>query len=201
MLFSEAMEHRFACRSYTDRPVSGEDLEKILGYGRLAPTSFGWEGWAFHVVRGGKREKLREAAFGQEAVSQAPVSVVLCARTASFYEPDGKEIRSRAKRTWDEKAAIEDFRGYWQFLKDNGRLDSWSRSQCYIAAGTMTAGAKTLGIDSLIIEGFEERKVLSLLGLDGKKWQAALILLFGYAAVPESPKIRLPLSDLVTWHD
>jgi len=42
MTFSEAMEHRFACRSYQDKQIPKEDLEQILEWGRLTPTSFGW---------------------------------------------------------------------------------------------------------------------------------------------------------------
>lgn len=199
MTFSEAMEHRFACRSYQDKQIPKEDLEQILEWGRLTPTSFGWEAWSFHVVEGKRREALCQASFGQESVLQAPVSIVLLARTASFYDPDGPFIHQRASRMWDEQAAIEDFRGFYQMLRDKGELDAWSRSQCYIAAGNMTTGAKTIGIDSVILEGFDAEAVLKVLGLDGNEWIPALVIPFGYAACPEAPKIREPRSRLVVF--
>ena len=100
---------------------------------------------------------------------------------------------------WDEQAAIEDFRGFYQMLRDKGELDAWSRSQCYIAAGNMTTGAKTIGIDSVILEGFDAEAVLKVLGLDGNEWIPALVIPFGYAACPEAPKIREPRSRLVVF--
>lgn len=199
MDFSDAMAHRFACRSFLDKPIDARVLEQILQWGRLTPTSFGWEGWAFHVVTGAKRQALCQACLGQACVQQAPVSIVLVARKAYWYDPDGPFIHQRASRMWDEAAAIEDFRGFYEALRKRGELDAWSRSQCYIASGNMTTGAKTLGIDSVILEGFDAALVLKVLDLDASQWMPALVIPFGYAACPEAPKIREPLSQLVVF--
>lgn len=199
MTFREAMEHRFACRQFQSKPVPDDVVREILEYGRLTPTSFGWQGWSFHVVTGEKRKALCRACFDQPWVLEAPFSVVLLARTGRYYDPDGPFIRQRASSMGDAKAAIEDFRGFYQMLCDKGDLDAWSRSQCYIAAGNMTTGAKALGVDSVILEGFDPDAVLDLLHLDGTDWIPALVIPFGYAACPESPKIREPLDKLVVY--
>jgi nitroreductase len=200
MNFSEAMAHRFACRQYQDRPISPDDLKRILDYGRLTPSSFGLEGWSFHVVEGGKREELFQACFSQDAVRLAPLSIVLVARTALFYDPDGPSVFQRASRFGEVKPFVDDYRGYYQYLKDSNELDQWSRRQCYLVAGNMMTGAKTLGIDSIALEGFDGPAVLKVLDLSPKDWQVALVIPFGYADEPERKKIREPLEDLVVYH-
>lgn len=197
MTFDEAMRHRFACRSYLDKPISDEVLSRILDYGRLTPSSFGWEGWKFLVVKGDRRGALCRACFGQACVESAPLSVVIVSRRGRLFDPDGPFISSRAERTWDKQAAIEDFRGFYESLKERGVLDEWARSQGYLAAANMATGAKTLGVDSVILEGFDEKSVLEVVALDAKDWLVSLVIPFGYAAAEETPKLRLPLSDLV----
>lgn len=199
MEFADAMAHRFACRAYQDKPVDRAVIESILSYGRLTPSSFGWEGWCFHVVQGSRRTALRAACFDQACVASAPFSVVLLARPGRFYDPDGPFIASRAARTWDPKAAVEDFRGFEQDLARRGILSQWSIRQCYLAAANMATGAKTLGVDSVILEGFDEDRVLEVLALRKRDWRVALVIPMGYAAEAERPKLRLPLEDLVVW--
>jgi len=197
MTFLEAMRHRFACRNYLDKPISKEDLAEILEYGRLSPSSFGFEAWAFHVTEGAEREKLYEAAFSQPMLLQAPLSIIILARRGKYYDPDGAFVWQRDSRYGDPKPIIEDYRGFYEFLRDEGRLDAWSKSQCYLAGANMMTGAKSMGIDSCALEGFDNAKVLAMLGLSGEDWMAALVIPFGYSAVPETPKTRAPMEDLL----
>ncbi|MFA6732372.1 MAG: nitroreductase family protein [Sphaerochaeta sp.] len=200
MNFEQAMEHRFACKKYLDKDLEQEKLEKILTYGRLTPTAFGLEGWAFHVVTTSHRGQLAAACFDQESVLMAPVSIVLVSYTADSYDPRGPFVAQRASRFGALEPFIEDYEGYYQFLKKAKRLDSWSLSQCYLAAANMMTGAKMLGVDSCALEGFDNDRVLGLLGLSQKKYQVALVIPFGYAAQKERPKIRMDMGSLVTYH-
>ncbi|MGI9540307.1 MAG: nitroreductase family protein [Miltoncostaeaceae bacterium] len=47
----EAIRHRRAVRSYTDRPVSEEDIDALLKLALLAPTGHMAQAWSFVVVR------------------------------------------------------------------------------------------------------------------------------------------------------
>jgi nitroreductase len=201
MDFNDAMLHRFACRKYKERDISEENLSKILDYGRLTPSSFGLEGWAFHVVKGEKREALFEAAFRQDAVRLAPLSVVIVSRRGFLFEPHGDLVTERATRIGNLDEFVAYYAGYYDWMKGVGRLDAWARSQCYLAGANMMTGAKTLGIDSIALEGFDEDAVLSVLDLPKEKWLAALVLPFGYADEPERGKIREPLENLVVVHE
>ena len=58
-------------------PVSAAKLERVLEAGRLAPSAKNRQEWRFVVVqKKALREKIREAAFGEEKVGQAPANLM-----------------------------------------------------------------------------------------------------------------------------
>lgn len=200
--FFTLMKERFACKRYADKPIPPSVLTAILEFGRLSPTSFGLEGWRFHVVTDSAvRQSLVHACFGQEQVVGAPVTIVITALTASSFDPHGSFVGQRGSRfpgTLEE--FIADYEGYHRFLEEEGRLDCWSRAQCYIAAANMMTGAASMGIQSCAIEGFDESLIAESIDLDTSVWQVALAVTFGYPGEPERKKIREPLENLVEYH-
>jgi len=202
MTFLEAMQSRFACKQYSDRKISEEDLLSILEYGRLTPTSFGLELWSFHVVeKPSLRGHLLTACFEQESVLTAPLSIVILCRAQSYLDPDGPCVKQRGSRFPGSLTAfVEDYRPYYDFLRKEDRLECWSRSQGYLAAANMMTGASERGIQSCAIEGFDEDRVLALLGQDRKDWTVSMVIPFGYPAEPARPKIRASLESLVVRH-
>src|SRR3954468_13792301 len=76
----DAIRARRNVREYTDRPITREDLERILEAGRRAPSSQNWQPWNFVVVT--DREQLVELAKAWEqggkhiARSAATIAVV-----------------------------------------------------------------------------------------------------------------------------
>ncbi|MGD9927770.1 MAG: NAD(P)H-dependent oxidoreductase [Sphaerochaeta sp.] len=203
MEFLDAMQHRFACKCYDEqKTVSDAQLKQILEYGRLTPTSFGLELWSFHVVRSAeKKTALFHACFDQESVATSAFTVAVMVRKAAFANPDGDLVHSRGKRFPDPlDVFIADYRPYYDYLKQEGRLDCWLKSQGYLAVANMMTGAASMGIQSCAIEGFHEQQVLDVLSLDGNQWQASLLATFGYPAEAERPKIRESLEDLVVFH-
>ena len=198
----QALHDRFACKRYTETLISEADLHTILESGRLSPTSFGLEGWHFHVVQNSSlREALTSACFDQESVATAPITIVIAALTKDSYDPYGPFVRERGLRfpgTIDE--FIDDYKGYHEFLASEDRLDCWSRAQCYIAAANMMQTAVLLGIQSCAIEGFDDATLSAVINLDRETWQPALAITFGYPDEPIRPKIRADLATLVSRH-
>lgn len=203
MEFLHAMQHRFACKLYDrKRMLDDSEIQKILEYGRLTPTSFGLELWSFHVVKGPEaKEALFHACFDQESVRTSAMAVAVLVRTSPFANPDGDLVHSRGKRFPDPlQVFIDDYRPYYDFLKAEGRLDCWLRSQGYLAIANMMTGAAALGIQSCAIEGFDEKNVLRVLDVKPEQWQVSLLATFGYPAEDERPKIRESLENLVSFH-
>jgi nitroreductase len=84
----EAIESRRNVRSFTDRPIPTEDLDRILEAGRRSPSSQNWQPWDFILVT--DREQLRELAkvwrgAGHVADSAATIVVIGPAADNEFH--------------------------------------------------------------------------------------------------------------------
>jgi nitroreductase len=71
----EAMEKRYSVRTYEDRPVEKDKLERVLNAARIAPSASNKQDWKFVVVQdAGLRAQLAEKA-GQNLCVKAPVVI------------------------------------------------------------------------------------------------------------------------------
>jgi nitroreductase len=76
----EAIRLRKAVRSYQDRSVEKDKLERVLGAARLAPSARNMQEWRFVLVTDrATREALRQTANNQAFVAEAPVVIACCA--------------------------------------------------------------------------------------------------------------------------
>jgi len=66
MEFYEAIRKRYSCRSYIDRPIEKDKLERILEAARLAPSARNCQDWRFVIVT----DKKVKAALLEKATSQ-----------------------------------------------------------------------------------------------------------------------------------
>lgn len=192
-----AIENRFSCKKYLDKPIEKEKLDTILESGRLSPTSFGMEHFDIHVC---KSKDILDACFYQESMKTAPITLVITVKKASFYNPDGSFVRERGVRfpgTVEEYA--EDYRGYYEYLKEKGLLDMWAKAQGYIPLSFMMITASSLGIESCAIEGFNNDSLIKKLDLNGDEEQISICLALGYPN-EKRERIRRDLDSLVKYH-
>ena len=192
------LKNRFACKLYENRMIEDEKLNAILEAGRLSPSSFGLEPWTFHVA---KSDALLEACFYQESMKTAPITIVITAKRGRFFSPDSEFMKERVSRfPGSYKEFIDDFSGYYEMLRREGRLDLWSKSQCYIAAMSMMIAASEESIESCAIEGYDNDKVLDVLGVSKEDEIVGIAIAFGYSSEPIREKIREPLDSIVVYH-
>ncbi len=78
----KAIRTRKSVRSFLDRDIEEDKLQRILEAVRLAPSAKNKQEWRFVVVRDRhKREQLARAAHDQTFVGEAPVVIACCAET------------------------------------------------------------------------------------------------------------------------
>jgi nitroreductase len=78
----DSIRIRKSVRSYLDRPVEKEKLDRVLNAVRLAPSAGNRQEWRFVVVTDPeKRRRLAEVAAGQRFIAEAPVVIAACAET------------------------------------------------------------------------------------------------------------------------
>lgn len=84
----DVIQKRRSVRSYMDKPVERDKIQRLLEAARLAPSAGNRQEWRFVVVTDKKRRAaLAEAANNQEFVAQASVVIAACA------EHDGHVMR------------------------------------------------------------------------------------------------------------
>ena len=83
MTTMEAIEQRFSVRSYLDREVEPDKLQRVMEAARLAPSASNRQEWRFVIVRDPARRRALAQAAGQAFVGTAPVVIVACAADTS----------------------------------------------------------------------------------------------------------------------
>jgi len=78
----DAIRARRNVRTFEDRPIPSDDLDRILEAGRRSPSSRNWQPWDFVVVT--DRERLQELA----KVWRGAGHVVTSAATIAFVAPN-----------------------------------------------------------------------------------------------------------------
>jgi nitroreductase len=91
----DAIACRRNVRSFAQRPISDEDLSRILEAGRRAPSSRNWQPWDFVLVT--DREQLK----GLSRVWQGGAHVADSAATIALVIEDSDDQRTRETQRFD----------------------------------------------------------------------------------------------------
>ena len=198
-LFLDMMNHRFACKLFSEQKIPKEDLEFILEAGRLSPSSFGIEQWKFVVVQNQAiKDAVEKVAWNQKQISTCSDLLIILAR--KDVRSSDAYTKSQLQRWGLPEEGYNGLMGLykgWVDGRDDHTIEMWSEKQCYIAAGNMMSAAAFIGIDSCPIEGFLSDKVDEILGLDTSVFQSALVIPFGYRASEQRGKHRLSFDEVV----
>jgi nitroreductase len=166
MEFRELMEARRSVNYFDpNRPVSDEQLRKMVELATLVPSSFNLQPWNLIVVRSAAdKARLRKRAWDQPKVTEAPVVLIVLADREGY-----KEGHSTVEQVWASWVK----NGYQQAEKKGWFLDA--ARQLYggdvksIAFGVKNAAffglalmlaAKELGLDTHPMDGFDHDGVV-----------------------------------------
>lgn len=178
-------------------------LEESLA---LTPSSYGLQPWRFLVVTEKEiRERLVPYSWGQRQVADASHLVVFLARTSL----DESDIDHHISRTAEVRGvAPESLSGFREMMvKDlvrgarSAQSFEWAKCQVYIALGQFMLAAAMLGIDTCPMEGFNQEKYTSELGLADSGWTPVVLCPAGFRAAGDDharrPKVRFPVREVV----
>jgi nitroreductase len=85
------IEKRRSVRSFTAKALDKDQVDRIVEAGRIAPSAKNRQEWRFVVVQKKEtRERLQEAAFGQEHVGQAAAVIAVCTTNIDYRMPNGQ---------------------------------------------------------------------------------------------------------------
>ena len=90
----DAIQARRSIRKYTDKPVPPEIIDRLLEAARVAPSTSNTQSWKFKVVTDPlTRERIKDVAYGQKFVAQAPAIIACCLDFNAFKEKGKQTLK------------------------------------------------------------------------------------------------------------
>ncbi len=170
MDFFELINKRQSCRSYDEREVEQEKLDKILEAARLAPSACNGQPYRITVCKGESAKRVAKETQGMgmnKFSSQAPVLLVIS------EEPYVKSAALGAKVKGNDYRSI-----------DIGILSAY-----------ITAAATQLGLSTCILGWLEDEAIRKICDL---KYPVRLVITLGYGKDLLRKKNRKDLDQIVT---
>jgi nitroreductase len=166
--FWQVLARRRSIRAFDPtKEVSDDQVQQLLQAAIAAPSAGNRQPWFFYVVRDlAVRQRLAQAAWGQDFVAEAPVAIVVCAepeRSASRYGDRGSGLYC---------------------LQDTAA-----------ASENILLAAVALGLGACWVGAFDEETAAQALNLPPTQRPVA-ILPIGHPAESPSRRPRRPLSEV-----
>ena len=182
MDFLTMMQTRKSCRAYQNKPVSREDLLKVVEAGRLSPSGCNAQPWKFIVVDEAEAlEKVRDALVVEDGMTgapwrgQVPAFIVFCEQEAKV-----------------RPSVLAHYKDSQRFAQ--GDIGAACMNMCH--------QAMDMGLSTCIIGLHDQKKMEQHFGL-AENDIVRLVLAVGYNAHPDKPpraKVRKPFDEIVCFN-
>jgi nitroreductase len=198
MQFKEIVMQRYAVKKFNGKVVPEEKINELIELVRYAPSALNLQPWRIRVVTDQKlKEELRPAAFDQEQITTCSHLLVFCA------DPDYDSLIKKLGVLLQQNHIPEEIQTMitgmaTQFAgpMSPGQRLSWSQAQTYLALGNALNGAKSLGLDSCPMGGFNPDEFTRILNIP-KPLVPVMLCPVGYAADTPMPKLRFNKEDIL----
>lgn len=160
-----AIKQRRAARSFHPDPIPEAILEKIFSLSLYAPSGYNLQPWRFIVVQDEEnRQKLKECAFNQTQVGEAPIVLICCGDQNSASMDN---IEAVIKLGEEHNAISEDYAetmrsmipSFFENQPSFGSMETWTNRHTMIMVAHLMIVAKSFGVDSCPMEGFVQAQV------------------------------------------
>ena len=190
---------RYATKKFNSKKkVAPSDLELIKEAVRLAPSSYGLQLFKVIIIENQElKNKLIDSSYNQNQIIDCSHLFVFCNYTKVLEKDIDLFISTKSKVN---KHPINELQGYGSFLKNNllkkepKETSIWTTNQVYIALAHLMTACATLQIDSCPIEGFKADDYNTILDLNNRHMNAAVIAAVGYRSnsdlTQEQKKVR-----------
>jgi len=164
--FVEVLTHRRSVRAYKPQPVEENKLKQLFEAANMAPSAGNLQAYNVQVVRDqAKKDALAKAAHGQGFIAQAPVCLV--------FSADPKRSATKYGKRGTELYSVQD---------------------ATIAGAFAMLAAVNLGLATVWVGDFDEKKVQQVLGL--KSAHPVAMFSLGYAAEQPEASPRRAIEEI-----
>ena len=197
MEFKDIVQQRYATKQFDGRMIDEATLFSLLDIIRYSPSAFNLQPWKIKIVTASKIKKnLLPHTNNQPQVTTCSHLFVFCANTE--LEPlvdkavEGLARSGLPAESVSQYAAM--IKGYIGSMTPEQRM-AFSREQIHIALANAVNGAKSLGLDSCPMGGFDPVAYAEVLFLP-EEYIPVVLCAVGYTADKPQPKWRLPREDV-----
>lgn len=187
-----------ASRFDSSHALTNTEIEELVRVATRAPTAYNLQNWRFIAVRNtGTKARLRELAYGQQKVSDAAVTFIVCGSM-----PDSAMLASRLAPFVQSGYMPADMAAMWETaardMYANGQIarDEAVRSAT-LGAATLIYAAEAMGFVSSPMSGFDPSGVAREFELGPDEIPVMLVTVgrAGSGNWPQKP--RRPVSDVL----
>lgn len=202
--YEDVVTDRRSVHDYADRDVTDDTLREVFELVRYTPSSYNLQPWEFVVVTDDeRRETLRECAYDQEHVTDAPVAVIVLGNTDPAAHGDRVADDMLEKGYLPDEDARDGLRETFESMREREETERrlWATTSTALATMTLMHAARRHGLSTCPMGGFDPDDVREAFGVDDGYEVVALVTM-GYAAEDASDrelprKFRRPVDEIV----
>ena len=197
MEFKNILEERYATKMFDGKRIDDDKIEQIKDMIRLSPSALNIQPWKIKIVDDDDlKEKLSPATMDQPQIKSCSHLLVFCADTDLKGNADKMIGSLKAAGIPEEniqflESVLDNFLG--MFPGDTAVYEA--QHHAFIATITAIYAAKSLGIDSCPMQGFNPAAFSEILELP-ENLVPTMIVPLGYPADEPMPKMRFPKEDI-----
>lgn len=195
----EAILARRSIRKYKPDPVSEAMITELLEAARWAPSGTNHQPWRFVVVRKPEvKVRIREAAFNQKHLTEAPVVLVCCADLTPYAKDTRKRIEELVEAGALEASSLENYPGLNQPKDPESlkKLAPHAMLNVAIAMEHIALRAVSLGLGTCWIQLMKAREIAKILELPEHLMITGLMPV-GVPDQDPAPRPRVPLAEII----
>lgn len=203
----DALHWRYATKRMNGEKVAQELADKVISAAHLAPTASGLQPFEIIAVTNPELKKeIQKVAFNQPQIVEGSHVLVFAAwdrytdeRIDAIFDHMNKERLLPMDGTDEYKQGLKDS----LFAMTPEEQANHAAKQAYIGFGMAIAAAAMLKVDASPMEGFVNKDLDQLLGLDKKGLRSTTLLTLGYRDAPNDwlvnlKKVRQPIDNFLT---
>jgi nitroreductase/dihydropteridine reductase len=198
MDFNGIIMSRYATKKFDGKKIDEDTVDQICEMTRFTPSALNIQPWKIKVVSDQEtKDKLSAASMDQPQVSTCSHLMVFCADTD--MEGNAQKLVESMNKMGVPEENMKQFEGVIEYFLGNfGKIEaalSEAQANVFMAAITAIYAAKSLGVDSCPMQGFDQSAYTEILNLPSGL-VPSIIVPMGYPADNQMPKMRFPKEDI-----
>ena len=169
-------------------------IQSLMEYTLLSPTSFNMQNWRFVVVKDQElKNQLKAASYNQSQVADASIVILICGDLQAWAKEPERYWRNAPEAVQSQIVPM-----IGGFYKDNQQLqrDEAMRS-AGIAGQTIMLAAKAMGYDTCPMIGFNPQQVAEIVNLPEDCVLGFMVVVGKATETAKARSGQLPMEEVV----